>query len=266
MSAAIPLDATPYVRTTRVGFVSTVTLSRPAQFNPLSSAMLAALQSALDAIAGSDARVVVLAAEGKAFCAGHDLKEMRAHPEKIWQKQLFDQCSAMMLTLTRMPQPVIARVQGIATAAGCQLVSMCDLAVASEGATFATSGVNLALFCSTPAVGVSRNLSRKRAMELLLTGDSITAAQAQAYGLINAVVPAAALDEAVAAFAEKIVAKSPAAIRAGKALFYRQIEALLPDAYALAAETMACNMQTLDAQAGIDAFLAKTTMPPWTGL
>jgi enoyl-CoA hydratase/carnithine racemase len=265
MSASVSFDAPPYVRIARSGFVTTLTLNRPAQFNPLSSAMLSALQDALDSIASTDARVVVLAAEGNAFCAGHDLKEMRAHPEKAWQKQLFDQCSAMMLTLTRMPQPVIARVQGIATAAGCQLVSMCDLAVASDQASFATSGVNLALFCSTPAVGVSRNLSRKRAMELLLTGDAITAAQAVTYGLINTAVPSSALDSAVASLAEKIAAKSPAAIRAGKALFYRQIEALLPDAYALAAETMACNMQNEDAQAGIDAFVAKMQMPAWKG-
>lgn len=255
----------PYVLLTRTGPIATLTLNRPAQYNPLSSAMLTALQSALDEVAASDARVLIIAAHGKAFCAGHDLKEMRAHPAPEWQRALFDQCSKMMVTLTQLPQPTIARVHGMATAAGCQLVSMCDLAVASDESKFATSGVNLGLFCSTPAVGVSRNLSRKRAMELLLTGDFISAAEALAYGLVNHVVPTAQLDAAVLALANKIVSKSPAAIRLGKALFYRQIEASLTEAYALAAHTMACNMQTQDAQAGIDAFIGKQPMPAWVG-
>jgi enoyl-CoA hydratase/carnithine racemase len=258
-------QSAPQVLISEAGFVTTLTLNRPAQFNPMSSAMLSALQSALDDVVKTDARVVVIAAKGKAFCAGHDLKEMRANPSQIWQKNLFDQCSEMMLTLTRIPQPTIARVQGIATAAGCQLVSMCDLAVASDEARFATSGVNLGLFCSTPSVGVSRNLSRKRAMEILLTGDFLSAAQALEFGLVNRVVPAAQIDAEINEIAQKIASKSPATIRVGKALFYKQIEATLPEAYALAAEAMACNMQTEDAQAGIDAFIGKKPMPEWRG-
>src|SRR5215831_19485003 len=166
--------------------VARVTLNRPERFNPLSSAMIAALQAELDAIAGDPhVRAVVLGANGRGFCAGHDLKEMRAHVgDKAWQRRLFDDCSRMMLTLTRLPQPVIARVQGIATAAGCQLVSMCDLAVAAETATFALPGINIGVFCSTPAVGVSRNIGRKRAMEMLLTGDLIDARTAEAWGLV----------------------------------------------------------------------------------
>jgi enoyl-CoA hydratase/carnithine racemase len=259
------LESAPQVLIAKAGYITTLTLNRPAQFNPLSSAMLSALQSALDEVAKSDARVVVIAAEGKAFCAGHDLKEMRANPSPAWQKRLFDQCSEMMLTLTRIPQPTIARVQGIATAAGCQLVSMCDLAVASDETRFATSGVNLGLFCSTPSVGVSRNLSRKRAMEMLLTGDFLSAAQALELGLVNRVVPAAQIDAEINEIAQKIASKSPAAIRMGKSLFYKQIEVTLPEAYALAAETMAHNMQAEDAQAGIDAFIGKKPMPEWRG-
>jgi enoyl-CoA hydratase/carnithine racemase len=255
----------PFVVLAQSGHVATLTLNRPAQYNPLSFAMLQAMQSAIENVAVSDARALVIAANGKAFCAGHDLKEMRAHPAEAWQRLLFDQCSRVMMLLTQIPQPTIARVHGMATAAGCQLVSMCDLAVASDDATFATSGVNLGLFCSTPAVGLTRNLSRKRAMELLLTGEFLSAAQAVEYGLINQKVPPAQLDEAVNALAQKIATKSPAAIRQGKALFYKQIEATLPDAYALAAQTMACNMQAADAQEGIDAFIGKRAMPEWKG-
>ena len=256
----------PQVLVTKVGYLATLTLNEPAQRNPLSLAMLTAMRAALDEIAHSDARVLVVAASGKAFCAGHDLKEMRANPSQGWQQSLFSLCSEVMLALTRLPQPTIARVQGMATAAGCQLVSACDLAVASEDATFATSGVNLGLFCSTPSVGVSRNLSRKRAMELLLTGDFISAAQAMEYGLLNRVVPAAQLDAEIEIISRKIAHKSPTAIRLGKALFYKQIEATLPEAYALAAEVMAQNMQSEDAQGGIDAFIAKAPMPDWKGI
>jgi enoyl-CoA hydratase/carnithine racemase len=259
------MESTDLVTLTTHDHIATLTLNRPAQYNPLSHAMLTAIQTALKDVAASDARVLVIAAHGKAFCAGHDLKEMRAHPSLEWQRGLFDLCSDVMLTLTRIPQPTIARVQGIATAAGCQLVSMCDLAVASDDARFATSGVNLGLFCSTPSVGVSRNLSRKRAMELLLTGDFMNAQEALDAGLVNRVVPPAQLDAAIAELARKIAAKSPAAIRAGKALFYKQIETTLNDAYSLAAQTMACNMQDDDAQAGIDAFIAKQPMPAWKG-
>ncbi len=256
-------SSAPLVLLTCASHVATLTLNRPAQFNPLSLAMLNELKAALDEVAQSDARVLVIAAQGKAFCAGHDLKEMRANPSQTWQASLFALCSEVMIALTKLPQPTIAKVQGVATAAGCQLVSMCDLAIASDEARFATSGVNLGLFCATPAVGVSRNLSRKRAMELLLTGDFISAAQAKEYGLINDCVPSAQLDDAVNALAQKIANKSPTAIRMGKALFYAQLEATLPDAYARAAETMACNMMADDAQAGIDAFIAKAPMPKW---
>lgn len=247
------------------GGVVTLTLNRPAQFNSLSQAMLVELQSALDAIAGDkSARVVVIAASGKAFCAGHDLKEMRANRDPVFLRALFDQCSTMMLTLTRIPQPVIARVHGIATAAGCQLVAMCDLAVASDAARFATSGINVGLFCATPGVGLSRNLNRKRAMEMLLTGDFIDAATARDHGLVNRVVPPAELDAAVSGLAESIAAKTPVALAAGKQMFYRQLEMGFADAYALAAETMACNMMADDAAEGIDAFISKRA-PEWKG-
>src|SRR6516165_7927891 len=196
----------------RDGGVARVTLNRPERFNPLSSAMIAALQAELDAIAADPGvRVVVLAANGRGFCAGHDLKEMRAHVgDKAWQRRLFDDCSRMMLTLTRLPQPVIARVHGIATAAGCQLVSMCDLAVAAETATFALPGVNIGVFCTTPAVGVGRNVARKRVMEMLLTGRPIDSATALDWGLLNRVVPSEKLDETVQGFVDAILAKSPA--------------------------------------------------------
>jgi enoyl-CoA hydratase/carnithine racemase len=203
-------------------------------------------------------RAVVLAGLGRGFCAGHDLKEMRAHAnDKVWQRRLFDDCSRMMMTLTRLPQPAIARVHGIATAAGCQLVSMCDLAVAADIATFATPGVNIGVFCSTPAVGVARNVGRKRAMEMLLTGELIDAQTALAWGLVNRVVPPGELDAALKEFTDIILARSRAVIQVGKEAFYRQLDLNLQAAYALASETMACNMLLEDAGKGIDAFLAK---------
>jgi enoyl-CoA hydratase/carnithine racemase len=255
----------PILLRSEAGGVVTLTLNRPAQFNSLSREMLTALQSALDAIAAdATARVIVVAGAGKAFCAGHDLKEMRANPSREFQQALFDQCSRVMLTLTRMPQPVIARVHGIATAAGCQLVSMCDLAVASTDARFAVSGVNLGLFCSTPSVGLARNVGRKAAMEMLLTGGFVEAEEARARGLVNRVVPAAELDAAVQALADAIVAKTPVAIRLGKEMFYRQIEIGLGEAYDYAAQVMAENMMTCDAREGIDAFIAKRP-PQWQG-
>jgi enoyl-CoA hydratase/carnithine racemase len=239
--------------------VATLVLNRGARFNPLSVAMIAALQAELEAIArDASIRVVVLAADGRGFCAGHDLKEMRAHAGDLaWQRRLFDDCSRLMLTLTRLPQPVIARVHGIATAAGCQLVSMCDLAVAADSATFALPGVNIGVFCSTPAVGVVRNIGRKRAMELLLTGDPIDARTALAWGLVNRVVPAASLDEEVQRFVERVRARSPEVIRLGKETFYAQVERSIEAAYQLAGETMACTMALEDASEGIDAFLEK---------
>ena len=252
--------------TARDGGVARVTLNRPDRFNSLSSAMIAALQGELDAIAADPlVRVVILAANGRGFCAGHDLKEMRAHVgDKMWQRQLFDDCSRMMLTLTRLPQPVIARVQGIATAAGCQLVSMCDLAVAADSATFALPGVNIGVFCSTPAVGVSRNIGRKRAMELLLTGQPVPAHVALGWGLVNRVVPAGELDAAVAQFTDIILARSPATLRVGKATFYRQIDRSIAEAYDLTSETMACNLLLDDAAEGMDAFLEKRPAR-WSG-
>ena len=221
--------------------------------------MIAALQAELVAIASdSSVRVVILAAEGKGFCAGHDLKEMLAHSQdKGWQQGLFDACSGMMIALTEMPQPVIARVQGIATAAGCQLVSMCDLAVAADTATFAMPGVNIGVFCSTPAVGVVRNVGRKRAMEMLLTGEPIDAATAQSWGLVNRIVPVSTLDIEIRRFTDIILRRSSATIRFGKQAFYRQIDRPLGAAYDIASEAMACNLLLEDAAEGIDAFLQK---------
>lgn len=247
------------------GGVVTLTLNRPTQFNSLSIELIQALQSELERI-GKDpqARVVVIAGAGRAFCAGHDLKEMRSDPSKAFQKALFDQCSRLMLTITSIPQPVIARVHGIATAAGCQLVAMCDLAVASDNARFAVSGVNLGLFCSTPSVALSRNLGRKQAMEMLLTGDFIDAKTALDRGLVNRVVPLELLDAEVRKLAEAILAKTPVAIGIGKRLFYGQLEQGLEGAYALASEAMARNMDSDDAKEGIDAFIEKRK-PAWRG-
>jgi enoyl-CoA hydratase/carnithine racemase len=249
----------PFVLTTVENGVATLTLNRPQRFNPLSSQMIAAIQVELDAIASDPSvRVVILAAEGKGFCAGHDLKEMRAHTEdKGWQQGLFHACSRMMIALTEIPQPVIARVQGIATAAGCQLVSMCDLAVATDTATFAMPGVNIGVFCSTPAVGVVRNVGRKHAMEMLLTGEPIDAATAQSWGLVNRVVPSSTLDAEIRRFTDIILSRSSATIRFGKQAFYRQIDHPLAVAYDIASEVMACNLLLDDAAEGIDAFLQK---------
>ena len=247
------------------GGVVTLTLNRPAQFNSLSQALMSELQAELDRIAADErVRVVIMAGAGKAFCAGHDLKEMRSDASKAFQKQLFRQCSKLMLTLVRMPQPVIARVHGIATAAGCQLVSMCDLAVASGNARFAVSGVNLGLFCSTPSVGLARNLGRKQALEMLLTGEFIDAQTALARGLVNRVVPIERLDAEIKKLSDSILAKTPVAIKLGKQAFYRQLELGLEQAYDLASEVMACNMITEDAREGIDAFVDKRK-PQWKG-
>lgn len=257
--------AGPLVLRSQAGGVLTLTLNRPAQFNALSQALMGELQAALDAAAADAAvRAIVIAGAGRAFCAGHDLKEMRSNPERAFQQALFEQCSRMMLTLTRIPQPVIARVHGIATAAGCQLVSMCDLAVASTEARFAVSGVNLGLFCSTPSVGLARNVSRKEAMEMLLTGEFIDAETARTRGLVNRVAAPDALDAEIARLTDAITAKTPVAIGMGKAMFYRQIELGLEEAYAYASQVMADNMATCDAQEGIDAFIAKRP-PHWQG-
>ncbi len=256
----------PYVGHRRDGGIVTLTLNRGDRFNPLSTMMIAALQAELDAIAADPAaRVVVLAGEGRGFSAGHDLREMRAHAQdKAWQQRLFDDCSRMMLTLTRLPQPVIARVHGMATAAGCQLVAMCDLAVAADTAQFALPGVNIGVFCSTPAVGVARNVGRKKSMEMLLTGRAIDAATALAWGLVNEVVPADALDQAIRKYTDIILARSSATIGIGKRTFYEQIERPLESAYQIAGNAMACNIQYEDAAEGMDAFLEKRP-PSWRG-
>ncbi len=239
-----------------------LTLNRPNAFNALSEAMLSALQSELDAIATNPAiRVVIITGSGKAFCAGHDLKEMRAAYENdssvAYYKSLFAQCSRMMLTLQKMSQPVIAQVHGIATAAGCQLVAMADLAVASSETRFAVSGINYGLFCSTPSVGLSRNLLRKQAMEMLLTGDFIDAQQAKNQGLINQVCANDDLNQATVNLARKIMAKPEAAVRMGKALFYAQLEVDIEKAYEMAGQTMACNMMDANALEGVQAFIEK---------
>jgi enoyl-CoA hydratase/carnithine racemase len=260
MSLRVTITPTqPLVLSRREEGTLTLVLNRGERFNPLSSEMMAAIQKELDSIADdSSVRVVILAGEGKGFCAGHDLKEMRAHAgDKAWEQKLFDDCNRMMLTLTRLPQPVIARVHGIATAAGCQLVSMCDLAVAVETASFALPGVNVGVFCSTPAVGVVRNVGRKHAMEMLLTGKMIDAQTALTWGLVNSVVPAETLDAEVRRFADLIIARSPAVIRLGKQTFYRQVDHSLESAYDIAGESMACGLLFEDAAEGIDAFLGK---------
>ena len=245
--------------------VVTLTLNRAQAFNSLSEGMLDALQTELDRIATDESvRVVIIAAAGKAFCAGHDLKEMRAEPSQAYYERLFAQCGRMMLTLQKLPVPVIARVQGIATAAGCQLVATCDLAVAAREAKFAVSGVNLGLFCSTPSVALSRNLPRKAAFEMLVTGNFISADEALAKGLVNRVVAADALDAEVEALAASIVAKPRVAIAMGKALFYRQLETGIENAYKDAGQTMACNMMDAAALEGVQAFIDKRA-PSWAG-
>ncbi len=245
--------------------IATLTLNRPAAYNALSEELLGELQTALDeAAADESVRVVVLAGAGKAFCAGHDLKQMRSRPDQDYYRRLFAQCSRMMQTITTIPKPVIARVHGIACAAGCQLVATCDLAVASEEARFGTNGINVGLFCSTPSVALSRNVDRKRSFEMLMTGDLIDPATAVDYGLINRAVPAAELDAAVNALARKIAAKTPVAVKAGKEMFYKQIEMDLAEAYAYAGEVMACNMMAEDVAEGIDAFSEKRK-PTWKG-
>lgn len=262
-SSSRSAEADAPVLVTRDGGVLTLTMNRPAQFNALSSEMMSALRAELErAAADTDVRVVVIASAGKAFCAGHDLREMRATPELDFYQRLFTACSRLMMTIQRMPQPVIARVQGIATAAGCQLVAMCDLAVAVETARFAVSGVNLGLFCSTPSVALSRNVGRKQAFEMLVTGEFIDARTALEQGLINAVVPVEGLDDEVARLARSICSKPAVAIAAGKGLFYRQLEMGIDAAYQLAGQTMACNMIDESALEGVQAFIEKRP-PAW---
>ncbi len=244
--------------------IATLTLNRPEKFNALSSEMLTALQSQLDNIkTDATVRVVIIAAVGgKAFSAGHDLKEMRQSDDIAFHQKLFKQCGTMMLTIHQMPQPVIAQVDGIATAAGCQLVANCDLAVATNRSRFAVSGVNLGLFCSTPSVPLSRNINRKHAMKMLLTGEFIDADKALQFGLINEVVEVEDLAKATLAIATSIAAKPAATIALGKDMFYKQLSMNLENAYEYASERMACNMDTDEAREGIDAFLQKRS-PNW---
>jgi enoyl-CoA hydratase/carnithine racemase len=243
--------------------IAWLTLNRPAARNALSVGLMAALQAALDAISRDRAiKVVVIAANGPGFCAGHDLREMRANPGRAIYEKLFTQCANLMISIVKLPQPVIARVHGIATAAGCQLVASCDLAVAADDARFATPGVNIGLFCSTPMVALSRAVSRKPAMEMLLTGEMISAQQARDWGLINRVVAPASLDAEVTKLAQQISSKSPLVVKIGKQAFYRQAELGLDVAYAYASEVMTTNMLARDAEEGIDAFLQKRP-PVW---
>ncbi len=240
-----------------------LTLNRPDTFNTLSEDMLAALQAALDAVARDDAaRMVVLAAQGKAFCAGHNLKEMRARPELAYYQKLFAQCTRMMLSIQALPVPVLARVQGVATAAGCQLVAQCDLAVASSQASFGVNGIDVGLFCATPSVPLVRNIPAKQAMEMLLTGGFITAEEARVRGLVNRVAAPEALDEEVEHMLQAILAKPREAIAMGKQLFYQQRETGIAAAYQLAGQSMACNMVHPVAQEGVQAFIDKRK-PQW---
>jgi enoyl-CoA hydratase/carnithine racemase len=245
--------------------IATLTLNRAPQRNSLSLDLMTAMQEALDGC-GRDGsvKVVVIAANGPVFCAGHDLKELRANPGRAFYERTFGACAKLMMTIVHLPKPVIAKVHAMATAAGCQLVASCDLAVAAEAARFATPGVNIGLFCSTPMVALSRAVPRKQAMEMLLTGEPITAAEAIARGLVNRVVPAGELDAAVNDLASKIAHKSPLTLAIGKEAFYRQAEMGLEAAYAYASETMTRNMLARDAEEGIDAFLAKRP-PVWQG-
>lgn len=260
---SLPLNTEPYVLRTIADGIATLTLNRPDSFNALSTAMLAALDEELETASKDPAvRVIILQGAGRAFCAGHDLKEMQANRTLEFQQALFRRCSELMMKITRLPQPVIARVHATATAAGCQLVAMCDLAVAAEEARFAVSGINAGIFCTTPGVALGRNVSRKQAFEMLVTGDFISAAEACRRGLVNRVVPLAELDAETGKLAAAILAKSPQAIRAGKEVFYRQLEMGMDAAYQLATESMACAVLTEDAAEGMSAFIQKRP-PIW---
>ncbi|NYT62596.1 enoyl-CoA hydratase [Alcaligenaceae bacterium] len=255
----------PLLLSNHTNGVLTLTLNRPEQFNALSEELLAALQEQLDAVAQDNAvRCVVLAAAGRAFCAGHDLKQMRANPDERYYQKLFAQCGRVMQSIVNLPVPVIAKVQGTATAAGCQLVASCDLAIASDSAKFAVSGINVGLFCSTPAVALSRNVTSKKAFEMLITGQFISAADAADQGLINQAVAPDQLDAAVDALVQAICAKSPVAVHTGKAMYHRQRAMNLSDAYDYAGQVMARNMMAEDVAEGIDAFIQKRP-PVWKG-
>jgi enoyl-CoA hydratase/carnithine racemase len=263
-----PASDVPILLREMAGTVAVLTLNRPAARNSLSDALMAELHAALnEAGADKNVRAVVIAANGPAFSAGHDLKELTARRSdadggRAYFGQLMNACSAMMQAIVHLPKPVVAAVQGIATAAGCQLVASCDLAVASEAASFATPGVDIGLFCSTPMVALSRNVPRKQVMEMLLTGEPVAAATAQSIGLINHIVPAGTERDAAIALAQKVALKSAHTVKLGKTAFYRQAEMSLADAYAYAAEVMTENMMAHDAEEGICAFIEKRE-PTW---
>ncbi|WP_193371254.1 enoyl-CoA hydratase [Pelagibius marinus] len=263
--AALSSDAPILLREDSEG-IARLTLNRPRQYNALSADLMSALQAALDEIAeDNQVRAVIIEGAGRGFCAGHDLKELRGRSgDREFYQAIFRQCSQLMVSITGLPQPVIAKVHGIATAAGCQLVATCDLAVADDAAHFGTPGVNIGLFCSTPMVALSRAVPRKQAMEMLLTGDTIAAAEAVNLGLINRAVPAETLEEATLELTRKVVSKSPLTLKIGKEAFYRQIEYGLVEAYAYTAQVMTTNMLARDAEEGIDAFIEKRK-PQWEG-
>jgi len=253
----------PFVLTRVSEAVAHLTLNRPQQLNALSEQMLAALGDELERVgADPSVRAVVIGGAGKAFCAGHDLKQMRSNPRLEYYQRLFANCARIMRRIQTLPQPVIARVQGVATAAGCQLVAMCDLAVAADVARFAVSGINAGLFCSSPSVALSRNVGRKQAFEMLVTGEFMDARSALARGLVNRVVALSDLDAEIERLTAAIVAKPALALRMGKDLFYRQLEMGIDAAYQLAGQTMACNMIDGVAQEGVDAFIEKRA-PNW---
>jgi enoyl-CoA hydratase/carnithine racemase len=257
------MSAEPLVLRRDAEGIAFLTLNRPAQRNALSVALMEALQAAIDAVARDAAvKVVVIAGAGPGFCAGHDLKEMRANPGRQHYEALFNQCSRLMTSIVKLPKPVIARVHGIAAAAGCQLVATCDLAVAAADARFAVNGINVGLFCSTPMVALSRAVGRKAALEMLLTGDMVDAARAREIGLVNRVVPSERLDDEVQALARHIAGKLGLAVAIGKEAFYRQAELGLEAAYAYTGEAMTRNMMARETEEGIDAFIEKRP-PPW---
>ena len=266
MSAEAALSSEALLLRSDSDGIARLTLNRPRQYNALSAELMGALQAALDDIAADNSvRVVIVEGAGRGFCAGHDLKELRGRSgDKVFFQAIFKQCSRLMTSITTLPQPVIAKVHGIATAAGCQLVATCDLAVADASAQFGTPGVNIGLFCSTPMVALSRAVPRKQAMEMLLTGDTVDAAEALRLGLINHAVPAEALEEETLALARKVAGKSPHVLKIGKEAFYRQIEYGLVEAYAYASQVMTTNMLARDAEEGIDAFIEKRK-PEWQG-
>lgn len=264
-SQASEIPEEPVLLSETTDGITTLTLNRPKQRNALSMALMQALETELGDIAkSSKTKVVIIRGAGPAFCAGHDLKEMRTDPSEHAQEKTFEQCARMMTAIVELPKPVIARVHGIATAAGCQLVASCDLAIAGEEARFATPGVNLGLFCSTPMVALSRNVGRKHAMEMLLTGDMMDAETAARFGLINRAVAGDNLDDEVHELAAKIASKSPLTLRIGKEAFYRQLEYGLREAYEYTGAVMVRNMMTDDAAEGIDAFIEKR-QPIWKG-